>query len=725
MEPLRPSDPRRIGPYEVRARLGSGGMGQVFLGRSRSGREVAIKLVQEGFASDPEFRARFRREVTAAQAVSGAFTAPVLDADPEAPVPWLATAYLPGLSLQQAVAAHGPLPVPSTYVLGANLAEALVAIHKAGVVHRDLKPSNVLLTPDGPRVIDFGVARAVDATAVTMTGSIIGSPGYMAPEQAAGGETGPAGDVFALGGVLTYALTGRGPFGNGTAETLIYRILHEEPDLSGVDDPVLRDLITACLDKAPDRRPAPEDILTRLSALSSAGATTEGTDWLPRPIGEDVLSRTAVLPPEPGPSRRSLLTAAGGVVVLGVAAFGATRYLLRRERDPEPETGRSTPSASPSLPAGVLWRRRIAQAGSMSSVIAFTGNMIFAEADNGIKALDAESGDVLWQAETRPTSLRQDDFRPLVRDGIAYLQDGTAITAYDAVSGRVRWTHPLESLGRHAWPVAVAGSVVGASDGEVIAYDPVTGDFRWKWSSSSHLRPTLVAADGAVLAMESGSVVSLDGRSGRKRWEHERDTADDFLINGAVLADGRIFVTQANGTVLALDVATGRLRWRAGTGRGRMVEAGTTVAARTVYAQGPDERLYAIDAESGKRRWKVELAGNEAQQKAIEIIGLKPVTAIGLVYVNDCNGNLLALDNGTGRIRWRQAIPYTPGSAVPVIAGGAIHITTGGKDVRSFDLATGRILRVIPLDHPGALVAGKDVLYVREGKSLAALRPDA
>ena len=226
MEPLRPQDPRQIGSYLLLARIGSGGMGEVFLARSPGGRAVAVKVIHAMLANDPEFRARFAREVAAARAVTGAFTAPVIDADPDAVRPWLATAFLPGMSLEEAVNGYGPWPPPAVYLLGVSLAEALGAIHRAGVVHRDLKPSNILLTPEGPRVIDFGIARAADAGTITHTGAAVGSPSYMAPEQATGGDTGPPGDVFSLGAVLTYAATGTAPFGGGSIPQLVYRIVH-------------------------------------------------------------------------------------------------------------------------------------------------------------------------------------------------------------------------------------------------------------------------------------------------------------------------------------------------------------------------------------------------------------------------------------------------------------------------------------------------------------------
>jgi eukaryotic-like serine/threonine-protein kinase len=221
--PLAGGDPRQVGRFTILGLLGEGGMGRVFLGRSPGGRAVAIKVIRAGLASDPAFRARFSREIAAARAVGGFYTAPVVDADTTGPQPWLAVAYVAGPSLLDAVAASGPLPPPAIRRLGLGLAEALQAIHAAGVVHRDLKPSNVLLAADGPRVIDFGIARAAESSSLTRTGTIMGSAGFMAPEQITGAGVGPAADVFALGAVLTFAATGQGPFGEGPTAALAYR----------------------------------------------------------------------------------------------------------------------------------------------------------------------------------------------------------------------------------------------------------------------------------------------------------------------------------------------------------------------------------------------------------------------------------------------------------------------------------------------------------------------
>ncbi|MFS4095767.1 serine/threonine-protein kinase, partial [Streptomyces sp. AF1A] len=290
MEKLGPGDPlgARIGGYRLLARLGAGGMGDVYLARSDRGRTVAVKLVREDLAAQEEFRARFRQEVQAARRVGGYWTAPVLDADTEAPVPWVATGYVAGPSLQQVVGHdHGPLPERSVRILAAGLAHALKDIHAAGIVHRDLKPSNVLVTIDGPRVIDFGIARALEtATAggegLTRTGSFVGSPGFMAPEQVRGDRITPACDVFCLGSVLVYAATGTLPFGSADSgvHALMFRIAQEEPDLEGVPEGIA-DLVRDCLRKDPAARPSLESVLERSGAEDTVTGGRSRDPWLP------------------------------------------------------------------------------------------------------------------------------------------------------------------------------------------------------------------------------------------------------------------------------------------------------------------------------------------------------------------------------------------------------------------------------------------------------------
>lgn len=269
MEPLRENDPRKIGGYRILARLGSGGMGRVYLARSPGIRQAALKVVHAHLAHSPEFRARFAREVAAAQQVGGAYTAAVLAADPHAPQPWLATEYLPGPTLETAVREGGPLTARGFRTLAAALAEALEAVHRAGLVHRDLKPANIILASDGPRVIDFGIAKDTGATDITGTGQGMGTPAFLAPEQAQGREPTPKTDVFALGAVLAYAGTGTAPFGTEPAATVLYRVVHESPRVEGLSDH-WRDLVASCLHKDPERRP---DVRT---VLRAAGGPPEG-----------------------------------------------------------------------------------------------------------------------------------------------------------------------------------------------------------------------------------------------------------------------------------------------------------------------------------------------------------------------------------------------------------------------------------------------------------------
>ncbi|MGW7460878.1 bifunctional serine/threonine-protein kinase/ABC transporter substrate-binding protein [Streptomyces sp. NPDC054797] len=329
MRPLTRADPAAIGGNRLLGRLGSGGMGTVYLARSATGTLVAVKVIRADHAEKPDFRIRFRREVEAAGQLAGRWVVPVVAADPEAREPWLATPFVPGPSLAEAVGGYGPLPARSVRTLGARLAEALEQVHAAGLVHRDVKPGNILLAPDGPRLIDFGIARAEGAATLTSVDAVLGTPGYMAPEQArlGGPPAGAASDVFSLGCVLAYAATGHGPFGGGHAAAVVYRTVHDEPELDGLPGELL-DVVLACLAKDPAARPTP----ARLRALlggDGPGADTE--DWLPPPLPRLIAERSTRaldLPaPEPtridgppagrGPTRRRLLLAAAGLVAVG------------------------------------------------------------------------------------------------------------------------------------------------------------------------------------------------------------------------------------------------------------------------------------------------------------------------------------------------------------------------------------------------------------------------
>ncbi|WP_206279939.1 WD40 repeat domain-containing serine/threonine protein kinase [Streptomyces luteoverticillatus] len=326
VEPLRPGDPRRIGPYRLEARLGAGGMGQVYLGTSQAGRKVAVKLILPELANAPQFRARFKREVDAARQVGGFHTAQVVDADPDAASPWLVTAFIPGPTLQRTVTERGPLAPDAVLRLGAGLVEGLAAIHRCGLVHRDLKPGNVILADDGPRIIDFGVAHTSGDT-MTRTGSVIGTYAYMSPEQIRAETISPASDVFALGSVLAFAAAGRAPFDATSVPAIVHRVTSEPPRLDGLSGE-LHELVAACLAKEPADRPSTAELLSRLSVTGGSPATAP------------------VAPAKPLP-RRALLF--GGAVAATAAAGGAAYFLW-------PESGakasaKDRPLAAPATAA--------------------------------------------------------------------------------------------------------------------------------------------------------------------------------------------------------------------------------------------------------------------------------------------------------------------------------------------------------------------------------------
>ncbi|NHI08882.1 serine-threonine protein kinase [Streptomyces sp. KO7888] len=361
MDGLIPDDPERIGSYRLLGRLGEGGMGRVYLARSDRGRTVAVKTVREELARMPDFRRRFAQEVKAAQRVGGEWTAPVLDADTEAATPWVATGYVAGPSLAEVVdRQYGPLPSPTLRVLAAGLARALRAIHGAGLVHRDLKPSNVLVTIDGPRVIDFGIARALDASTqsgegLTKAGAVVGSPGFMSPEQVRGEKVSYASDVFCLGAVLAYAATGRMPFGTdeGGLHSLLFRIATEEADLTGVPE-AWQGVVSACLAKEPEKRPTPEELLTSLEDMAGEAGAPGGA-WLPGEVLAELGRHAVQLLDSEDPEDRVPVGAAPGVAPAAgfgppPAAYGPATppWQGRSPLDAGPGAARPSPYSTPA-----------------------------------------------------------------------------------------------------------------------------------------------------------------------------------------------------------------------------------------------------------------------------------------------------------------------------------------------------------------------------------------
>ncbi|WP_121701088.1 serine/threonine-protein kinase [Streptomyces sp. E5N298] len=413
-QPLQDDDPRTVAGYRLAARLGAGGMGRVYLSHTRGGRPVAIKVVRSELADDPTFRRRFGREIKAARRVKGAYTAELIDADPDGAPPWLATLYVPGPSLSGAVARSGPLPVPAVLWLMAGVAEALQAIHGTGIVHRDLKPANVLLAADGPRVIDFGISLAADSTAHTATGATIGTPQYMAPEQASAGDITAATDVFALGQTAAFAALGKPLYGDGPAATVLYRIVHSEPDLSGLPER-LRGLLGRCLAADPEERATPAEIV----------------EWCRRELGRDGAEETgpavwreiagppvAVPPPvaATGPATAAAPVVAPGPTAVHTAPWTAPQPgAVPQGTAPAPWPGAAGPwgPAVPQRPTGPeerKRRRRRAVLISASAVVACglliaAGSALLDAAGRGIdRARDAVASRSASDAPSGPAS---------------------------------------------------------------------------------------------------------------------------------------------------------------------------------------------------------------------------------------------------------------------------------------------------------------------------------
>ncbi|MFW6691012.1 ABC transporter substrate-binding protein [Streptomyces sp. MAR4 CNX-425] len=366
MAELLPSDPAHLGGNRLLGRLGAGGMGVVYLARTKAGAPAAVKVIQPEYAEQPEFRARFRREAASARRVDSPYVVPVLDADTEAGAPWLATAFVPGPSMAEAVTECGPLPDHGVRVLGKVLARAVAAVHDAGLVHRDLKPGNVLLALDGPRLIDFGIARptAAEETELTADSMVVGTPGFLSPEQARARPVGPASDVFSLGCVLAYAATGRPPFGTGPADALLYRTVHDEPDLAGLADEELRALLVRCLAKEPGERPTAAGVDEAL-----AGEAPEGDiDWLPDPVVRMVAERSAEMLRLPGIEPTVVAAAPAGKPDGAAGGTGAAG-----EADTAGSAGGTDTTVPGAGPGGPGRRRVLALAGGGAALLAAGG----------------------------------------------------------------------------------------------------------------------------------------------------------------------------------------------------------------------------------------------------------------------------------------------------------------------------------------------------------------
>ncbi|MGW0785829.1 protein kinase domain-containing protein [Streptomyces sp. NPDC002913] len=677
--PLTAGDPERVGPYRLLARLGQGGMGRVYLGRSPGGHAVAVKVVREALLRDEASRRRFVREVEAAQRVTGFFTAGVVDADPAGNPAWLATEYVPGLSLQEAVALHGVWGETAVRGLGAALAEALAAVHAEDLVHRDLKPSNVLLAPDGPRVIDFGISAAADDTALTETGMVIGTPGFIPPEQLRHERSGPAGDVFALGAVLAHAATGAGPFGGGAAHAVNYRVVHQDPDLRALP-PALAGVVARCLAKDPGERPTVAWLLEALGRPDpAAGEGAFGAaGWLPGPVADSAARMQAEVPTEPvalagvptepvplagdgtpelpdpaapRPRRLRPRTALAAATALAVLVAGAVVWQVAAgdEQDDSP----------PATPANVeeLWSRPLDEGQTM--VTEAEGTVYLANKDrHEIAALSAADGSDRWarRVAISDVSGESDYVRDTVGTDIGieavsggqlYYGSGQYLYALDADDGDPLWKYMDDSF--HPYPVVVGDAAYAHMNAFFYVFDPRTGKKLWTHVFDGLTSDDFTVTGDTLLTHGEKNVIAVDTRTRKETWTYE---ADSEVETGLVVEGGKVYFGTKDGALYAVDAASGEEAWR-GTFEGELWDGrlgggagGPEVADGTVYFEN-DGYVSAFDADSGRVLWR-------KKQKTDEVSSLTAVDDTLLVH--DSEGYLSALDARSGRPRWREPV---------------------------------------------------------------------
>lgn len=685
--PLAHDDPAHLGPYRLVARLGSGGMGTVYLGRSARGRTVALKTMHREIAAEAEFRTRFRLEADAARIIGGHHGAQVVDADPLADTPWLATEYVLGPPLDEAVALCGPLPEETVRAVGVRLCEALSQLHSSDVVHRDLKPSNILLAATGPKVIDFGIARAAGDDRLTRTGAAAGTPAFMSPEQATGREHTSAGDVFALAGVLVFACTGSGPFGTGTTADLLYRVRYAEPCLTRVPERLVP-VLARCLDKDPGRRPDPAELaaLLRDGATGAQGGDGEAefADTLPDTVHAEILRRSAEVcairpardePPAgpqadeqrgdsaSGPSRRRLVAFAGGGLVAAAAATGA--WLWTRPTDdattaPAPS---SPPAAAARTAPSPRWQTLFDSvtvpvplaAGQRLAVATVPANELLLLSTDGEEAGTLKDVRAAGGGDGRLYGIQgaEGELRPLDPRAGAFAEPLGAV--HELLGSKA--TEPVSVLAAHRGIVVVRR---GGFDPQqpCVALDGDTGRKRWRKK---------IPRETSVVATTDGLLV-LAGALDEKVWALDIETGEEVWSRSFHLGFGRPLVTSGADTrgtlylnldeIVALRARDGKTLWRFGEGRKHTTDSqdyaayGPPVArGGTVYALESRNGMVALDATSGKLRW--ELKTNIAARIPPDAV---PVAGRRYLYFPSAGTALVtAVDPAARAVRWTSA----------------------------------------------------------------------
>ncbi|WP_432252727.1 protein kinase domain-containing protein [Streptomyces sp. HNM1019] len=715
--PLATGDPESIGGYALLDRLGAGGMGVVYLGRAASGRRVAIKLVHEQYTQDEEFRTRFRQEVAAARRVSGAFTAPVVDADPEADRPWMATLYVPGHTLSEVVRRNGPLNGREVRTLGLGLVEALRDIHRAGVVHRDLKPANILMAEDGPRVIDFGISRAADSQTLTVTiGRVLGTPPFMSPEQLRSprGVT-AASDIFSLGSLLVYAARGSSPFESDSPYLSGYQVMYEHPTLEGVPEP-LRPIAERCLAKEPEARPELDELHRMLRELSDFPAASPAASPAAHPAAvegsattrgsaESATGRPPV-PSAPAPAhtpipahapqrtapgrdarRRLVVTTAG--VALAVTGLTVAAAVFAPDMKDSSGDASATSDAAHSQPPASLpkgWRpwRADLRVGSDGPPLVYDesgcapedGRALYCGGSGfTVARVDAATGHVQWRWGTRPQLAR-----PIgVRDGIVYTyrvpEEGGErfVVALDVTTRKLRWERSIS--GSAAVRMFTGGVLTLSPDArELVAYGP-SGAQLWRSPAprGKFCEPTTLGGAPYALCAPTGSEgLAAEGPYDLLRFDPADGTQHTLttlpkktLTLGAVQDKPLFLIPQTSKEVydsgyerpykamVRVDPHTGEVTR---IPLRRPVLGKPTLLHGTVYFVRPNGTVTAVAADSGRELW----------QRATDTENLsEPVRSqrYGQLYFVNRFGRLLALDVDDGKEAWRTAALTDPGTA--------------------------------------------------------------